>query len=551
MLNRFITALGLILISTSAMAAVTATPVALSLATNTPFVGAVANFSETVSQDQQFIEQAFNDFMGEPIDLVTEGTNTPLIVTRLVFAQSLSTSVNYRNLLIQDWFLRFLHKSADPGDITFVQGLFTGGKNDKQIIEVFLTAPIYFQGAGNTNTGFVTQVYQDLLGRAPSAAELSITVGQLTALTITPLAFVQSIDSSTEYTTLVIQSTYQKFLRRAATPVEVANWITLLAGATKNEEMQAELVASAEYLANLPVARYSATINWGDGTTSNGTVVGGNTVNGAHNYSTVGNYNVVVTIQDAGGGIVVVNDATAVVLGEVAPVISSAPYATPQPAYPGDLVTFQSAATDANNNALTYAWDFGDGSTGAGANPTHVYATAGSYKATMTVSDGKGGTDTGIVQVVINPTLPLLISKLGVKLNFASPGTSDAITLSGTLLVPDGFAAAGQVVTIDFGGISKSFTLDSSGHASQGSSIFSLSVKASKGTVAAQAAKFSLKMTNGNFASTLASAGLTGTTSQKNKAVVIPVRITCDGSVYQENRASLYSDTVGKLGTAK
>ena len=39
---------------------------------------------------------------------------------------------------------------------------------------------------------------------------------------------------------------------------------------------------------------------------------------------------------------------------------------------------------------LTYAWDFGDGSTGTGANPTHAYATDGVYTVTLTVTDSKG-----------------------------------------------------------------------------------------------------------------------------------------------------------------
>jgi len=40
-------------------------------------------------------------------------------------------------------------------------------------------------------------------------------------------------------------------------------------------------------------------------------------------------------------------------------------------------------------DTLTYAWDFGDGSTGAGVNPTHVYTAGGEYDVTLVVNDGK------------------------------------------------------------------------------------------------------------------------------------------------------------------
>jgi hypothetical protein len=52
------------------------------------------------------------------------------------------------------------------------------------------------------------------------------------------------------------------------------------------------------------VSDYAATIDWGDGTTSAGTVGtagGGFTVNGSHTYQEDGNYPVVVHIDDAGG----------------------------------------------------------------------------------------------------------------------------------------------------------------------------------------------------------------------------------------------------------
>jgi PKD repeat protein len=52
-------------------------------------------------------------------------------------------------------------------------------------------------------------------------------------------------------------------------------------------------------------------------------------------------------------------------------------------------ITFDgSLSTDPEREPLNYAWDFGDRTTGSGAQPQHVYAEPGIYIATLVVSDG-------------------------------------------------------------------------------------------------------------------------------------------------------------------
>ncbi len=54
------------------------------------------------------------------------------------------------------------------------------------------------------------------------------------------------------------------------------------------------------------------------------------------------------------------------------------------------LVSFDaSASSDPEEDALSYAWDFGDGSSDSGANVNHTYTAPGIYTATLTVDDGQ------------------------------------------------------------------------------------------------------------------------------------------------------------------
>ena len=97
--------------------------------------------------------------------------------------------------------------------------------------------------------------------------------------------------------------------------------------------------------------------------------------------------------SDAGfSGEVIDVDVSTTYGNVVQPPANQLPVAAFSRAIDGLSVRFNAAAsTDADGTVGTYAWEFGDGSNGSGVNPTHVYATPGTYRATLTVTDDRGG----------------------------------------------------------------------------------------------------------------------------------------------------------------
>ena len=108
-----------------------------------------------------------------------------------------------------------------------------------------------------------------------------------------------------------------------------------------------------------------------------------------HTYSRAGNYDVRLVVDDGQGG----SDSAMTSAAISTPPANIAPVADPGGPYsgvPGQAIAFDgSASADPNGDALTYSWDFGDGSTGSGATPTHSYAASGTYEVSLVVNDGE------------------------------------------------------------------------------------------------------------------------------------------------------------------
>ncbi|HKX73256.1 MAG TPA: LamG-like jellyroll fold domain-containing protein [Candidatus Saccharimonadales bacterium] len=87
-------------------------------------------------------------------------------------------------------------------------------------------------------------------------------------------------------------------------------------------------------------------------------------------------------------------------------------------------VAFTSAGSaDPENDVLTYAWDFGDGTPVSNeANPTHVYTANGAFTAVLTVTDPFGNQDTENVVIKAGQSAPTLTISAPADMTTASAG---------------------------------------------------------------------------------------------------------------------------------
>jgi PKD repeat protein len=141
--------------------------------------------------------------------------------------------------------------------------------------------------------------------------------------------------------------------------------------------------------------------NFGDGGTGSG-------LTASHTYANAGSYTATLTVTDNDGA--TATKTVAITATSALPNVSPTAVAAATPASGAAPlpVSFSAAGSvDPDGSIGSYAWNFGDGSTGAGLTTSHTYGSAGTYTATLTVTDNRGATATKTVKITVasNPNL--------------------------------------------------------------------------------------------------------------------------------------------------
>jgi hypothetical protein len=174
-----------------------------------------------------------------------------------------------------------------------------------------------------------------------------------------------------------------------------------------------------------PSSDFSATIGWGDGTTSAGTVSGSGgsfSVSGTHTYGDEGAYAVTVTVNDIGGSTVDLTGTSAVADAPLTGTAAAVSSVEGMP-FSGAVATFTDVNPSSTVSDFTATIDWGDGSgatlgivtLAAGVfsvSALHVYAEEGSYAITVTIMD-VGGASTTVTSTATVSDAPLIAGTPG------------------------------------------------------------------------------------------------------------------------------------------
>ena len=88
-------------------------------------------------------------------------------------------------------------------------------------------------------------------------------------------------------------------------------------------------------------------------------------------------------------------------------------------------------SADPDDDPLSFAWAFGDGTTATGPAPSHAFTTAGTFTVSVTVSDGRGGTHTATTVAAISAVTLQAIKLSPTGLRLAQSGAEQALALTG------------------------------------------------------------------------------------------------------------------------
>jgi uncharacterized repeat protein (TIGR03803 family) len=125
----------------------------------------------TLTANQLFVEGLYEDFLGRYPDASGWAfwvSEIP-ILGRQGVANDIARSQEGLDHVVNQIYLAFLNRSADPGgQATYVSQL-QSGKTEEWVMSQILGSQEFWQDCGGTNQGFVDTLYKDVLRRSPDA----------------------------------------------------------------------------------------------------------------------------------------------------------------------------------------------------------------------------------------------------------------------------------------------------------------------------------------------------------------------------------------------
>jgi len=165
------------------------------------------------------------------------------------------------------------------------------------------------------------------------------------------------------------------------------------------------------------------TYQWNFGEPSSGTNNTSTAQSPSHTYAAAGSFHVTLTVTDANGAASGVADSLVTVSAGAA---NQPPTASFTVTCNGEDCTFTDGSSDPEGGALTYDWDFGDGSAhGTDQSPAHTYTVTAvtPFTVTLIVTDDQGATGTTSQSITVTPPAGLQCSGVNCTLDITQRAT--------------------------------------------------------------------------------------------------------------------------------
>lgn len=168
---------------------------------------------------------------------------------RSAVATSLTSSNEYRTLIVRGAFLTYLERAADPSGLSFWVNRLATGTPIETIEASLLGSNEAYRRAGSTSEGFVTYAFDKVLNRAPDASGLAYWVSRLDSGT-TRTGMASTLIRSTESARGRTRAIYGQLLDRAPTTPELDSGVAALSTTSTKVTLIRTLVGSDEYFTN-------------------------------------------------------------------------------------------------------------------------------------------------------------------------------------------------------------------------------------------------------------------------------------------------------------
>jgi hypothetical protein len=191
--------------------------------------GAIDLGQTQLTADEAYIQTLYHDFLGRT-GALSELDGWVAVLTNLSrqgVANGIARSPEALKRVVDSFYAKYLQRAADPGgEGTWIIFLQQGG-TEEQLLNNILSSQEYADHVkdiyGGADAGFIQSLYNKLLGRNTSTAEVAAWVAALPSMGRTGV--ITAFLSGTEYRSDVVGGYYQAFLHEAAPATELSAWV--------------------------------------------------------------------------------------------------------------------------------------------------------------------------------------------------------------------------------------------------------------------------------------------------------------------------------------